>query len=397
MIIFFLGRQPEIGLAELAAVYHQTPQLLSRSIAALDLPKAVALKEANRLGSVIKIAELVADYPSLTEINYPNLTTALFERIAGKITLGISLHSNLSKVKKDLLAASRISKNLAIHLKELGHSVRTLYNKEPVLSTATLLHNGLVSSNPKKVSLDVIVKPTACLIAKTIYVQDIDAYSLRDRKRPRRDARNGMLPPKLAQTMINLALGASYIRKEDGQLTLLDPFCGTGVILQEASLMKLNTMGTDLNPIMIANTKANLEWLEKTHHLRINAKLATADATNFDWQSWAKPINIDIVATETYLGRPYTTKPSFNELKSNISNCNAIISKFLVNLAPQLASGAGLCIGVPAWYNGDHINHLPCIKELADLGFVNKATGANLIYHRPGQFVGRELLVLQKL
>ena len=81
-------------------------------------------------------------------------------------------------------------------------------------------------------------------------MQDIESYTKRDRERPKRDAKVGMLPPKLAQIIINLAagqlpeeklqnicdipLGEPIPRRLLGQ-TVLDPFCGTGVILQEAS------------------------------------------------------------------------------------------------------------------------------------------------------------------
>ena len=225
-------------------------------------------------------------------------------------------------------------------------------------------------------------------------MQDIDAYTFRDRRRPRRDAHNGMLPPKLAQTMINLAVGAAKLAADN--VNILDPFCGTGVVLQEAALMNYQIYGTDLNPQMIDNTRVNMDWLAKTHHVNNAAKLAVGDATSFNWQTWAKPAVINVVATETYLGKPYINTPTKPELLNNIANCNTVISKFLGNIAAQLPSGSGLCIGVPAWHIRDHIYHLPCLSQINQYGLVNQTIGANLIYHRPDQVVGRELLVLQK-
>jgi hypothetical protein len=43
-------------------------------------------------------------------------------------------------------------------------------------------------------------------LARTIFIQDIDAYSARDTGKTR-DMEVGMLPPKLAQMMLSLALG----------------------------------------------------------------------------------------------------------------------------------------------------------------------------------------------
>ena len=204
-----------------------------------------------------------------------------------------------------------------------------------------------------------------------------------------------MLPPKLAQTMINLAVHAS----KSGQIkeaNLLDPFCGTGVVLQEAALMGMDVFGTDLNPDMVNNTKININWLNRVLHLNVVPNLAIGDATTFDWKSWASPDKINLVATETYLGRAYTAPPATDELKYNITACNIIIDKFLANISKQLPSGCGLCIGVPVWFVRDHIHHLPCTNQLDSHRFINQTDGANLIYHRPDQIVGRELLVLQK-
>ena len=280
-------------------------------------------------------------------------------------------------------------------LEQSGHSVRLVPSEQAALSTATVLHNKLAIGNPKKVELLLAPAPGShrLAVAKTIYVQDIDAYTLRDRGRPRRDTRNGMLPPKLAQTMINLARGACQLTRPTN---LLDPFCGTGVILQEAGLMGLTTYGSDNNPRMIDYTQTNLDWLARRYRQASRPRLTVADATSFNWQQWLTPNRLELIASETYLGRPYTDPPHPSELKPNLHDCNVIISKFIANLSPQLPSGAGICLGVPAWYIRDHIHHLPCLAELPRHKLHSVTTGANLIYHRPDQVVGRELLVLQK-
>ena len=50
----------------------------------------------------------------------------------------------------------------------------------------------------------IIPSKTGFLVAKTVWVQDIDAYSKRDINRER-SMTVGMMPPKLAQIMINLS------------------------------------------------------------------------------------------------------------------------------------------------------------------------------------------------
>lgn len=391
MIVFVLGRQPEISLAELQAVYRRTPKLLAGHLAGLDIEQETALATAKDLGSIVKVAELISDSFTLDADSITRLAHHLFGQITGKITLGVSYYGSSAKSK----LTANFSRAMRASLEQSGHSVRLVPSEQAALSTATVLHNKLTIGNPKKVELLLVPAPGShrLAVAKTIYVQDIGAYTLRDRGRPRRDTRNGMLPPKLAQTMINLARGACQLTRPTN---LLDPFCGTGVILQEAGLMGLTTYGSDNNPRMIKYTQTNLDWLARRYRPASRPRLTIADATSFNWQQWLAPNRLELIASETYLGRPYTDPPHPSELKPNLHDCNVIIGKFIANLSPQLPSGAGICLGVPAWYIRDHIHHLPCLAELPRHKLRSVTTGANLIYHRPDQVVGRELLVLQK-
>ena len=57
------------------------------------------------------------------------------------------------------------------------------------------------------------------------------------------------------------------INKQPRNALLLDPFCGTGVVLQEALLMGYDVYGTDLEPRMIDYSGANLDWLSERFDL----------------------------------------------------------------------------------------------------------------------------------
>ena len=94
-------------------------------------------------------------------------------------------------------------------------------------------------------------------------VQPFEEFGARDYARPSRDDLSGMLPPKLAKIMINLAQA-----KENS--LILDTFCGSGTILQEALIMGyLNLIGFDSSPKAIKDSQANLEWLADKYDLNI--------------------------------------------------------------------------------------------------------------------------------
>jgi len=414
MILFQLGRQPEIGLAEIEAVYSKKPQQIERRFAMLNIDKDAALADAWRLGSAVKIMTVVDDDFSLDARSATTLSKKIFTGVCGKVTVGLSLYG-FHDANKTARQIGAIAKQTLSEMLDIS-SVRLLLDKSGTLSTATVLHNGLARGNNKKVELNFVKNGDKIIVATTLFVQNIDSYTVRDREKPRRDAHNGMLPPKLAQTIINLAVGASDLSK-DAPLNIYDPYCGTGTVLIEAALMRdgnhasplfKKLIGSDLNPQMIDNTKANLAWADERLHAKASERttLFVADATGGksapDKQSSSAPsqerasYDANIIATECYLGRPYTTPPSNSELEQNIKTCDIIIGKFLQNISVALPQGAGLCIAVPCWQVRGKIYHLPCLKSIERYRY-NKQLGYGLVYRRPEQIVGRELAVVRKM
>jgi len=218
-------------------------------------------------------------------------------------------------------------------------------------------------------------------------VQDIDSYTDRDRMRPMRDSKVGMLPPKLAQTMINLA------DPEPGS-TVLDPFCGTGVVLQEALLMGFGAYGTDISPRMIKYSEENLAWLRSNFSTATQtSNVEVGDAKTHKWTK-----DFQAIAGETYLGEAFVNVPKSFEVEKQSSEVNAIIEQFLVNLGSQIKSGTKLCVGVPQWQLKNQTFSLPVIDNLQSLGYTwerfSHVDVTKLVYRRPGQTVGRQLLTL---
>jgi hypothetical protein len=140
-----------------------------------------------------------------------------------------------------------------------------------------------------------------------------------------------------------------------------------------------------------------LKWLESRFDTRgVTTKLEVGDATTHAWNP--KP---DLVACETYLGRPFTSVPTPEVLHQTISECNLIIKKFLKNIASQLQSGTRMCIAVPAWQvRKGQFKHLPLLDSLEEIGYnrisFEHAQSGDLLYYRPDQIVARELLVIIK-
>ena len=95
------------------------------------------------------------------------------------------------------------------------------------------------------------------------------------------------------------------------------------------------------------------------------------------------------------LSLPYLSPKYLREV---IQDVDTIHKKFLKNLAKQTKPGQRSCIAVPAWHDGQRFKHLPTLDHLEELGYTRavfkNASSEDLIYHREGQIVGRELVVL---
>jgi tRNA G10 N-methylase Trm11 len=402
--LLVLGRQPELGLAELESLYG-ADKLREVGGQAVMVDVDPCLLAFDRLGGSIKFCKV------LTELNTTNwkeiekfliqVSPGHSERMdEGKMQLGLSVTGLNVSVRQ--LEATGLSLKKVI--RKTGRSVRLVPNKELELNSASVLHNKL--TGPTGWELVFIKDGDKTVIAQTVKVQDIDSYTRRDRGRPKRDARVGMLPPKLAQIIINLAVG--NLPEESRQSvcdippddpipavhydqTVLDPFCGTGVILQEAALMGYHVYGSDLEPRMVDYSRANMKWLDESLEIR----LENGDATTHQWEN-----PIEFVASEAYLGRPFTVKPNPEVLAQTVSDTNLIIKKFLQNIHGQLVSGTRLCLAVPAWQTrSNEFKRLPLIDQISDLGYnlvKFEHSRSPLIYFRPDQIVGRELLVITR-
>jgi tRNA G10 N-methylase Trm11 len=252
------------------------------------------------------------------------------------------------------------------------------------LTAAQLKFNGLPE---KGVELIIVSHAGEMLIGITEEVQDIDGYAERDHGRPARSAKVGMLPPKLAQLIINTTHGA----------TIYDPFCGTGVILQEAYLMGRMAAGSDLSEEMIDASRENMTWLADKYAVdSAGASLRVADAAQVNL-----PEGSVSIASEGYLGPNLMKAPHRDQLDKLVRPLRQLYVDVLRNLASQLPSGAEVSICAPAWMVDGSWEALPLVDVLPELGYTTKvfnaSTGALPIYGRKDQIVGRALYLLTKV
>lgn len=362
--IAVLGRQPEFGLVELESVLG--PDQIKKWGHAAVISQSI---DAKRLGGTVKIGRVIARQP-FTSLEDIKIDLASLPQVEGKLNFGVSYYG--SKVSPARLQAFGLT--LKKQLKDRG-SVRFVAPATHELTAAQLKYNQIPA---KGFELIIATYNNEVILALTEQYQDIDWYSQRDYDRPARSAKVGMLPPKLAQILVNTT-SSDHI---------YDPFCGTGVILQEALLLGRQVSGSDLSPEMVEATQTNLQWLKNQTNKAMAWQVTLADARKVTLPEGSA------VVTEGYLGPAMHRgqKPS----QDSIQELALLFQDCLKNFAKQQSAGNEVTICLPTW---DGV-HLPIIDQLPDLGYTLKdfvaADSRNLIYRRPDQSVGRQVLILTR-
>lgn len=374
--VAILGRQPELGLIELESVLGSDAVEAFGSVALLSVKPTFS-----HLGGTVKLARLIKRIP-YTSLTHLEIDTAIFPENDSKLIFGVSFYGS----KLDPHVLKKFSLGLKRTLQQSGRSIRYLAPKygSVELTAAQLKFNDIPQIGTE---LIIVRHQNEMLIGITEAIQDIDAYSARDHDRPARSAKVGMLPPKLAQLLINTTSAPM----------IYDPFCGTGVVLQEAYLMGRTAAGSDVSPEMVSASRTNMEWLQDNYGVdSAESRLELMDATRVKL-----PKSHFAIVSEGYLGPNLMTPPQAGQLGALIRPLRQLYTETLRNLSKQLSPGAEVSICAPAWSVDNEWIPLPILDVLPDLGYTVKVFNASKdsvpVYGRPGQAVGRALYLLTKV
>ena len=384
--IFHLGRERELSIAELQAVFKNAEVLITKGSLTLIQPKEdfeSPQQTLNNLGGTIQISKITQEL-SLDSTTWAKPIADLLNTLKpeGKLSFGINYYG---KKKVRLMPILKAIKN---ELKTHGRNSR-FPNSEGNLTSATLRKGGLMKH---KTHLNLIEWGDQILLSQTVATQNFEAYSLRDYDKPARLAKSGMLPPKLAQTMINLANLVPGYTQETNQW-LYDPFCGSGTVLGEAMLKGLNVMGSDLAKQAVDAAEINLNWLanqeicrRKTEHVIFEHDAETLTEI---------PQNPDLVVSETYLGPPRAHLLNPDQVTAIHTTLMKLYRNFLESIHPLLNVGTPIVIGFPLHHTKKGPVPLPKLDKLLEK--TGYKLHDRLTYRRENQVVGRDILIFERI
>ncbi|MEK7584075.1 MAG: hypothetical protein AAB490_02435 [Patescibacteria group bacterium] len=395
--IFILGRSPALSIEELLVVLKPLGHIVEISTDFLVFQGAIdpgAL--LSRLGGTIKIARVEHTCDHWKEISFDlclkSIRSELREQQT-KFNFGISVYG----ADEAYAHLNALGLQLKKHLRHIGYKARLVTGRDRQLSSVIVRTNNLLKREI------VVVQGKRCYLGITQAVQDFDSYSRRDYGRPARNAQRGMLPPKLAQIMLNLA----SVRTEG---KLLDPFCGGGTIVQEALLLGVHSVyGSDNDPAAITEAEHNISWLREHFGVRQPQLLRASVA---DIRHAFPDLRFDAIVTEPYLG-PARLLMKRRLMRSDFDDALREVRSLYRDLFKVAGDSTGptarMVVVFPVYNLFNREYPIGSLEEFENFGwrlvrpsvqqFVPSLAFSPrglLYYSRPDQIVRREITVWQK-
>ena len=390
-----LGTNPSLSVAEIDSYFNKmginfSIQIMSRDLLFLTSDEELDLERIiKELGGTIKIGVVALETKKLSLDNFISVLGNNLLEIDYKFKFGFSFYGG------DTLPLSKIAMNIKNFLKKQGISSRWVTSKEKNLSSVVVEQNRLLN---KGIDFFIFRSERTFFLGKTIVVQDFKGLSKRDYGRPARDDVSGMLPPKLAQIMINL----SGITREEA---LLDPFCGSGTVIMEAALMGVKKIhGSDLSKKAIEDTQKNINWLKRSHELGIDLSLKEIDATKISQEF--EENSIDSIVTEPYLG----PQRGVHDIGKTVVLLEELYSKSISEFAKILRKNGTIVMVWPVFVSREgakrkyfldniKLNNFKIIPLLPhkylDNNDIALSRRGGIIYGRLGQKIWREIVLLK--
>ncbi len=309
--LFVLGRNVELSILELKCFFEREEisfKILKQidNGVLIDVSKKLGKGIIDNFGGVISIGEVLA-LGDKEEIFDKLDGQLLYRGKSNKLNYVImNFGSKDFDFISDYLKKHFRNEKLKATMKQLGGRVKMQDGKQfPKVSSKLINEQYFLFENN---------------FGRIIEVCDYDSIEKRDMGKPIR--RNELsISPRLAKIMINL----SGVKK--GKI-LLDPFCGIGVILQEALLQEIEVLGIDKDKEAINSARLNLNWFK---FLKKDYNLINSDSSR------VKISQVDVIVTEPNLGELQKRVVSPEKAGQTIKQFEKLMIKVLNNLKKSVS------------------------------------------------------------
>ncbi len=409
--LYIFGRNPELSLAEIIARYNVNElspiiKEITASGIIVESEKHISIKNC---GAVLKKCKIIAVFLKNTPISEikPVLESHISgEYIIDKSNWGISSYNdNNDPMHNATLNPQTLHQLAKKGFKSIG--IKKAYFIPPmegnVLTPQKLLRKKIIDEG---IEFILWRRKNDVILCQTEEVIDIDSFAKRDKERPHKRLLL-LLGLALARTMVNLI----SIEKNNHNFPIYDPFCGMGSIVQEAYILGLQAMGSDIDKSCVIRSKENLNWISQTLGKNFRTKYGIFPSDKIFEMDIIEPnlsllheFNGSIVA-EPNLLTPLKSYPSVFEAKKMISQFEENYNRYLKEINIILPIG-GICVFIfPQIHTAENARlHLEIERLLNKYNFKiceikanNAIFPAFFIHSWKNPIIERQILVFKKI
>lgn len=359
--LFILGRNPKLSVAEIFSFLKRVENKVEdskqiKNALLLDLKNELDEKSIESLGGTISIGKVLC-LSNEKDLEKQNIYLGTKNKINYAIW-NFSSEENYEFVSAYLKKRFRAEK-LKASEKPLSGKLEMQGAKNVRITSGLIDEEYFVFED---------------LFGKIIEKSDYEEIERRDMEKPtRREAL--AISPRLAKIMINL----SEVKSDE---TLVDPFCGIGVILSEALLQGLDVVGIDIDPNAIAGAKNNLEWLNFSKD-KYKLIVGNSKKTNVRGEG---------IATEPDLGETLKRTVSKRTATNILQRFEKLMIGVLRNFKHKINGKIVFSAPYILLFNKKRVG---CKIDLICENTGLKLVSGGFDEYRKGQVVGRQIFVLE--
>lgn len=358
--LFILGRNPQLSVQEIKSFLKRTDNVimnekLRENGLLIELEKPLDAGSVDVLGGTIAIGIVMCQLKDMNKRD-------IYMGTDNKFNYAIWDFSDRTAEVSEYLKVRFRSERLKVTEKKFSGFIKTQdENIVKKLSSNRINEEFFVFEN---------------LFGKIVQKCNYKELEKRDMEKPVR-REDLSISPRLAKIMINL----SEV-KEDG--TLLDAFCGIGVILMESLTMGVKAIGIDKDDEAIEGARKNIAWLNVPRDKWV---LMNNDSSKVVMGS------VDVLVSEPDFGETLRKTPDRKEAKKMIDKAENLIISVVNNLKKSVMGK--MVLTLPFISTGRERVGCDIARILNKTG-LKMEEGFPIKEFREGQIVGREIIVLKK-
>lgn len=362
--LFVLGRNPKLSESEIKSFLKKED---IRAKFEGIVKNSLLIETQNKLPEIIKnlggtiaIGEILAE-GSINDIKAKLEKTMLYLGTENKLTYSIWNFSDGNEYNL-----------FSDYLKKRFRKERLKASEKPLTGRLELQNGGEIKIAGGNITEEFFVLKNA--FGKIIQRTNYSEIEKRDMWKPER-RESLAISPRLAKIMLN------FSETKAGE-TIVDPFCGIGVILQEALIQGINVIGIDKDSAAVSGAKRNLEWAKT----RAKYFLINEDSKR------AKISRADSFVSEPWLGETLKKIPAEANTRKILNNYETLVSKVLNNLKRKISGKFVFTAPYILLFNKERIGcNINSILSKTSLKLKSRFQE-----YRKNQIVGREIFVLEK-